>query len=133
MWVGHPKFFVIDNKDKNFQRKLERAIETVQNIVGVPTAASFYKKYLLKREVRNMAGGLALPPHVKSEELIIEETFMRKKDGELENKIVKRGKNQTYSYTQEIRYLKNGQRIEKKRQMSAKEYIDMLEFKEAGK
>ena len=92
MWVGHPKFFVIDNKDKNFQRKLERAIETVQNIVGIPTAASFYKKYLLKGGMRNMAGGLALPPSVKSEELVIEETFMRQKEGELENKIVKRGK-----------------------------------------
>ena len=133
MWVGHPKFVVVDNSSPDFKSKIQRAIETVQQIVGLPTAVHFYKKYLLKRGTGPINRGLALPPHIKHEELNIEETFMKTKENEIENKLIKRGKHSTYTYTQEIRYLKASQRIEKRRQISAKEYIDLLVHQDPSK
>jgi len=47
-WVGHPHFSIIDNKQSGFQKKVDRAVETVCKYIGLPTPTSFYKKFLLK-------------------------------------------------------------------------------------
>ena len=44
-----------------------------------------------------------------------------------ENFIRKIGKNDVYSYSHEMRTFHDGQRIEKKRQISAREYIELFE------
>ena len=44
-----------------------------------------------------------------------------------ENILRKMGKNDSFTYSHEQRMYKAGERIEKKRQISAREYIEMLE------
>jgi hypothetical protein len=49
-WIGHPHFKVIDNRNgKSFKEKIQEFNETVYKIIGIPTASSFFKKYLLKK------------------------------------------------------------------------------------
>lgn len=47
-WVGHPHFSIVDNKHENFQKKVDKAVETVCSYIGQPTPTSFYKKFLLR-------------------------------------------------------------------------------------
>lgn len=42
-WVGHPQLTIIDNKDKNFKKKVDKCVETVCKYIGLPTNTSFYK------------------------------------------------------------------------------------------
>ena len=46
-WVGHPHFSIIDNTQIGFQKKIDRCLDTVLKFIGLPTPASFYKKFLL--------------------------------------------------------------------------------------
>lgn len=52
---------------------------------------------------------------------------MLNNDEEAENFIRKLGKNDSFIYSHEIRSYKNGERIERKRQISAREYIEIVE------
>ncbi len=47
-WVGHPKLFVFDNST-DFEGKLQRLVDTVDSLVGLPSKHSkSSRKYLLK-------------------------------------------------------------------------------------
>lgn len=47
-WTGHPAFHVVDNaKGQSFQDKVNRVVDCVFNNVGLPSAQTFYKKFLL--------------------------------------------------------------------------------------
>lgn len=48
--MGHPKWFLIDNKVSNFNEKINRAKEAVHQILGTDLGVNFYKKFLLKKE-----------------------------------------------------------------------------------
>lgn len=47
-WIGHPHFSIIPNKHESFQKKVDQAVETVCNYIGMPTPTSFYKKFLIR-------------------------------------------------------------------------------------
>jgi hypothetical protein len=51
-WVGHPKLFVFDNST-DFEGKLQRLVDTIANLVGLPSKLSkTSRKYLLKHNPR---------------------------------------------------------------------------------
>ena len=56
-----------------------------------------------------------------------EETFLASTKDHTEAFIQKYGKNDSYVYKHEIRHYENNERIVKKRQISAREYIEMLD------
>jgi len=67
------------------------------------------------------------PKNVKKEVFQTEETFLQgTKDGS-EAFIRKIGKNDSYIYTHEVRQYLREERIQKKRQLTAREYIEMLD------
>ena len=123
-WVGHPHFAIIDNQVANFQAKIDKCVSAVNKYIGVPVPTSYYKKFLIREqghfEVR-------APRKVRVEYFQIEEVFLISKDDMLENFIRKTGKNDVFAYSHEMRSFKDEQRIEKKRQISAREYIEMFE------
>jgi len=43
------------------------------------------------------------------------------------------GKNDSFIYSNEIRYTQNGERIQKKKQITAREYIELLDMKDPAK
>ena len=67
------------------------------------------------------------PSKIKKEVFSIEETFLAQTKGTTEAFIRKIGKNDSYIYTHEVRQYQREERIQKKRQLTAREYIEMLE------
>jgi len=57
----------------------------------------------------------------------MEEVFLVTSGDMVEQFLRKTGKNDSFTYTHEMRNYKSGERIEKKRQISAREYIELLE------
>jgi CYTH domain-containing protein len=64
---------------------------------------------------------------VKMEFFQLEEVFLKNQDDTAENFIRKLGKNDSFIYSHEMRNYQKGERIEKKRQISAREYIEIFE------
>jgi hypothetical protein len=125
-WVGHPHFSIIDNKGGDFQKKVDRCVETVCRYIGLATPTSFYKKFLLKAKgsIEIMA---PKKENIKFEYFQIEEVFLVASGEVVENFLRKTGKNDSNTYSHEMRTYTAGQRIEKKRQISAREYIELQE------
>lgn len=47
-WTGHPAFYVVDNlQGQDFQEKVNRAVDCVFKMIGMPTPQSYHKKFLL--------------------------------------------------------------------------------------
>lgn len=58
----------------------------------------------------------------------MEETFLIATGDQVENFVRKIGKNDSFTYSHEIRFYQNNERIVKKRQISAREYIELFEM-----
>lgn len=101
-WVGHPHFSIIDNHQMGFQKKIDRCLDTVLKFIGLPTPASFYKKFLLITRPGEFE--IQLPKNVKKEFFQLEETFLIATGDQVENFIRKVGKNDSFNYNHEIRF-----------------------------
>lgn len=128
-WVGHPHFSIINNKERTFQDKIDKCVETVCKYIGLPTPTSFHKKFLLK-----VKGNLEdiIPKDAKTEVFEMELSFLLTTGDKLtgdtfENCISKTGKNDSFTYNHNLRSWSNGELIDKRRQITAREYH---EFKE---
>jgi hypothetical protein len=89
----------------------------------LPTPTAFYKKFLLR-----VSGHfeVSAPRDVKMEYFQIEEAFLIVGDM-MENFLRKTGKNDSFAYSHEMRSYHCNERIEKRRQISAREFIEQYE------
>jgi len=94
------------------------------SFVGEPQYAGCVRKYLLAADRNNYE--FELPHGVKREHFELEETFLWKTIGE-SNSLRKLGKNDSFTYSHEMRYSVNGEKIERKRQITGREYIELLD------
>lgn len=47
-WVGHPQFTIVDNREQGgFQDKIDRCLDAVFKVIGLPTPQTYHKKFLL--------------------------------------------------------------------------------------
>ena len=99
-WVGHPNFTIIGN-NCSFQEKVEKTLDAVFKQIGLPTLQTFHKKFLLA----NVKGKFDIntPAHIKKEVFQAEETFLTSTQDKTEAFVRKNGKNDSYTYTIEIR------------------------------
>jgi hypothetical protein len=72
-WVGHPKLIIIDNST-NFETKLQRLVDSMSRLLGLPTASKSFRKFTLK----------AVPAHipVKCEVFRVEKVYIRLTDSD---------------------------------------------------
>ena len=91
----------------------------------MPTLQTHHKKFLLV----TMPGmfDIDVPNNVKKEVFQIEETFLVATKEDTEAILRKIGKNDSYMYHHEVRHYVEKQRILKKRQLTARQYIEMLD------
>jgi len=125
-WVGHPQFTIVDNNAVDgFDGKIARCVDAVFKTIGLPTPQTHHKKFLLV----TLPGmfDIDAPATVKKEVFQSEETFLAATKESTENFIRKVGKNDSYIYTHEVRTYMRQERILKKRQLTAREYIEMLD------
>lgn len=123
-WVGHPHFTIIKNKKKGFSAKIDYCQAKMLSFVGEPQQAGCVRKYLLAADKSNYE--LELPQGVKREYFELEETFLWKTIGE-SNSLRKLGKNDSFTYSHEMRYSVKGEKVERKRQITGREYIELLD------
>ncbi len=69
-----------------------------------------------------------MPTKVKKEYFNIEETFLTfTADEQIDNVVRKIGKNDSFIYYHETKLMQNQERIVKKRQITAREFIELLD------
>ena len=83
----------------------------------MPEKSSLTKKFLLRG-----TSEIKLPEDIKKEVFTMEEVFIKTALGD-SSVIRKVGKNDSFTYSHEIRYEVKGGKIMKKRQVTAREYI----------
>ena len=132
-WTGHPHFKIIDNsKSDGFKGKIQNLIMSVEKYLGLPEMAHVQKKFLLKHD----EDGRFIfnePDNLKRETFEVEEVYLLKPNKEcIECKIRSRGKEDSFTYIQETRSIINGEEIIMKRQITAREYIQLLDQKDGS-
>jgi CYTH domain-containing protein/thymidylate kinase len=120
VWVGHPHLRVIDNST-NFEEKIRRVTAAVCNVVGVPEPVECERKFLVKQ--------IAVPPvSVKTETVLIEQTYLNSDNQDEIARVRKRSQNGTATYTHTIkRHTGTFSNIEIERMISGREYLALLQ------
>ena len=122
-WVGHPQFNIVKNTKKGFKTKIDYCLKRVLTFIGMPQPTNLTRKYLLAANKPNIE--INVPCGVKKEHFQLEETFITTRVGQA-NILRKVGKNGAFTYSHEMRYEIKGEKIQKKRQITAREYIEMI-------
>lgn len=129
-WCGHPQFSIVKNSKKGFKTKIGYCLNKVLSLVGMPLPTSLTRKYLLVSNNRNFE--IRMPADSRLEVFTLEETFI--KTVKVESNILRKlGKNDSYTYSHEMRYDISGEKVIKKRQITAREYIELCEMKDPKK
>jgi hypothetical protein len=97
----------------------------VFKVIGLPTPQSHHKKFLLVMPIGNF--DVNTPAKVKKEVFHVAETFLNATSQNTEAFVRKVGKNDSFIYHHEVRTYVAKERILKKRQLSAREYIEICE------
>lgn len=127
-WVGHPHFSIIQNNtEKSFQDKIDKCLNTVLNFIGLPSPSAFVKKFLLVVNKNNH--DIKVPKSIKREFFQLDESFLMVAGDfrDASNIVRKIGKNDAFIYSNEIRYIQNQEKITRKKQITAREYIELLD------
>jgi CYTH domain-containing protein len=132
-WTGHPHFKIIDNRHEGgFKAKIQALLKIVIKHIGLPDTAFVQMKFLLMQDgegrfIINEPSGL------KRETFEVEEVFLiTRGEEEIESKIRSRGKEDTYTYIHESKTVVKGEEIIRKRQISAREFIQLMDQKDSN-
>lgn len=131
-YLGHSRFFIVDNSVTHFNGKIDKCLDIVSKIIGLPSPSHHNKKYLIKIPDPTDHQSLGFPAGCKLDTFEVIETILKPQGGgqeDVEIYLRKRGKTNAYSYTQEIRYTTNNQRIVKSRIITAREYLELMQQK----
>ncbi|XP_055708493.1 TRPL translocation defect protein 14 isoform X2 [Phlebotomus papatasi] len=124
-WVGHPYFDVIDNST-DFETKIKRMISSVCQKVGIDTGDRLLTTS--KKVKFHVLGPLppdsAFPPF---QDFDVEHHYLQSTSGRVQARLRKRGQKGHWSYIHTIRRPHpNGQYVEVKTQMTARDYNNLL-------
>jgi len=130
-YMGHQKWILIKNSEsRDFMDKIEKTKEAVFDVIGKSAGTHFHKKFLLeKAEKADMS---AIPMTLKNldtncfEEIFISETFINYRTPEgkvLSCSVEKKGAKKHFTYTHKLSILVNDEKLLKKKNISASEYI----------
>ena len=120
-WIGHPNFRVIDNST-DFKNKIDRLLNEVYSIIGLPIATHVQKKFLIKKPTEKVFSSIRGLHKVE-----IFQTYLHSKDERVERRIRQIGSdgNYTFYYT-EKKELSNSRISKNERKISHQEYISLL-------
>lgn len=89
-------------------------VSKVLSLIGMPQPSSYIKKFLLVAGQKSYELKIPFELNIKKENFTIEETFLLTSVGEAHS-LRKVGKNDSFTYSHEMRYEINGEKIQKKR------------------
>lgn len=139
-WVGHPALIIADNSASSFDEKIRKVYESVLHVIGLPLVPKFYKKYLLNTSDTSKPIP-AIPEEIKTEVIQMEDIYIKSSSKRVERKLRKRGQKGSFTYIYSVTQYKNdieditatdftNDGIEKKCQISAREFIALLDEKD---
>lgn len=119
-WIGHPKLRVIDNST-DFEGKIQRVIQTICAMLGVPEPLEVEKKFLCEWPVGEMP--------VPFVEFLITQTYLTsEKEGEVARVRKKEHQGQCI-YTHTIkRFIRAGVNVEIERKIDPQEFLTLLQM-----
>ncbi len=119
-WLGHPHLRVIDNST-DFAGKIHRVMETVCQVIGIPTPTEIERKFLVSEIPADEDWTIPF------RDVEIEQTYLVSPNPEQAVRVRKRGNNGSYTYTHTIKHpMKDGQRVEIEHTISAWEYLNRM-------
>jgi len=128
-WLGHPKLHVIDNST-NFEGKLQRLVESVAGLVGLPSdLPRETTKFLLRSEPD--LNSFTVPYQVFDVEKVylydntMKNVFSREEYAFIRKRSHENGLGTVYGITT-VNYTNDGQKIELKRIIKNREYFSLL-------
>jgi len=129
--MGHQKWFLIKNSDcTDFKDKIQKTKEAVLDVLGKSAGTHFHKKFLLCKDKKADSSAVPLDlSNIKqdcTEEIHLSETYIDYQTAEgdvISCSVEKKGSKRSFTYTHKLTILKNGQKILKKKSISAAEYI----------
>lgn len=120
-WTGHPHLRVLRNHC-TFQEKIDKLLEEVYTLLGVPVPVEIERKYLV--EMPNMD---ELKSKFDTTTVDIIQTYLVEKEDGVERRVRQRGVNGSYTfYYTEKQNISGVARTEKERKLSEKEYLTLL-------
>ena len=120
-WTGHPHLRVITN-DCTFEKKIDKLLEEVYTLLGVPVPVEIERKYLIE-----MPDILNLKRKFDCTTVDIIQTYLVEKEEGVERRVRQRGVNGSYTfYYTEKQNIDDISRTEKERKISENEYIRLL-------
>lgn len=119
-WVGHQHLRIVDNST-SFKEKIDRLIKEVFAVMGIPTPVETERKFLIERPTD------AILSKYGSVKLNIVQTYLKRKDPEVERRIRQRGTNGEFSYFYtEKKKISSCKRFETEKKISQEEYLSLL-------
>lgn len=120
-WTGHSHLRVIKN-DCNFEAKMDRLLEEVYTLLGVPVPVEIERKYLI--EMPNM---IELQSKYDCTTVDIIQTYLVSNESGTERRIRQRGVNGDYSfYYTEKKKINNLSREEIERKITQSKYLELM-------
>lgn len=105
--------------------KIQYCIKRCLAVIGMPRPSSMNKKFLLACDGKGLED--LVPQDIKCEVFKVEETFIHSAVVGQSSMLLKIGKNDSFTYSHHIKFVQKGEKIVKKRGITAREYIEMLE------
>lgn len=121
-WTGHSHLRIIDNKNKTFEQKIDKLLEEVYMLLGIPVPVEIERKYLI--EMPDME---ELHNKYKCTTVDIIQTYLVEKENGVERRIRQRGVNGHYTfYYTEKQKINELSRVENERKITESEYLQLL-------
>ena len=113
-YLGHNKFMIVDNASTSFEEKIRKCLGLVSSVVGLPTDAQIFKKYLVSNWTEE-----SIPEDIHQEQMTILETYLTVPPDELADRqkrdmticVRSRKKQGLLLYNYEKRFTLGGERI----------------------
>ena len=121
-WIGHPHLRVFDNST-DFKGKVDRIINEVFALLGVPVPSEIERKYLIKKPTDEQIKALGC---ISATQII--QTYLKCNGNTAERRVRQRGTKEdgfNFYYTEKTD-VSTGVRIENERKISKDEYLDLL-------
>lgn len=121
-WIGHPHLRVFDNST-DFKGKVDRIINEVFALLGVPVPSEIERKYLINKPTDEQIKALGC---ISATQII--QTYLKCNGNTAERRVRQRGTKEdgfNFYYTEKTD-VSTGVRIENERKISKDEYLDLL-------
>lgn len=126
-YLGHCRYFVVDNEHRNFTQKIKKTTELVSSVLGLPTSPYHFKKYLVDHSSLSEQMPVEMKHSYFNEHFLPSHTTIDDVNmDQLSICVRERKKNGSKIYNYDKRYVLEGERIQELRIISAKDYVEFV-------